>query len=106
MTDLKENRKVPIYENEPEIDRNFVTVLVLDLNEFTEYRKEHNILFESDLTYKEAVKLARGEYSLFDMVRLMNTSADFQTFDPNTHCYIPVDHKRKVVIAGGFDPIN
>ena len=105
MTYLKENRKIPIYENEPEIDKNFVTVLVLNLDEFTEYRKEHNILSESDLTYREAVKLAKGEYSLFDMVRLMNMSADFQTFDPDTHCYVPVDHKRKVVITGGFNPI-
>ena len=83
-----------------------ITILVLDLNEFTEYRKEHNILLESDLTYREVVKLSRGEYSLFDMVRLMNTNADFQTFNPDTHCYIPVDHRNKTIVSGGFDPIN
>ena len=66
---------VDLKENEPEIDRNYVTVLVLNLDEFTEYMKEHKILSENDLTYREAVKLARGEYSLFDMVRLMNTNA-------------------------------
>lgn len=97
---------VDLKENEPETDRNFVTVLVLDLNEFTEYRKEHKILSENDLTYREAVKLARGEYSLFDMVRLMNTDKAFQTFDPDTHCYIPVDHRNKTIVSGGFDLIN
>ena len=83
-----------------------ITVLVLDIDEFEEYKKEHNILSESDFTYKDALQLARGEYSLFDMVRLMNTSADFQTFDPDTHYYVPVSHKHKVIIAGGFDLIN
>ena len=83
-----------------------ITVLVLDIDEFEEYKKEHNILSESGFTYKDALQLARGEYSLFDMVRLMNTNADFQTFDPDTHCYIPVDHRNKTIVSGGFDPIN
>lgn len=95
-----------VINEESKVDLNEVSVLVIDMKTLDDYKEENNHKTENDLSYREAVKLAKGEYSLFDMVRLMNTSPEFQTFDPETNYYIAICHAEKRIIRGSFDLIN
>lgn len=80
-------------------DLNKIKVLVIPMDVFYEVRENNN----NNFTYSDAVKYAVTEYTLLDIVSLMNLAPEFHTYDMETHVYIPVCHETKNIISGGFN---
>ena len=80
-------------------DLNKVTVLVIPMEVFDEVRENNN----NNFTYSDSVKHAVTEYTLLNIVSLMNLAPEFHTYDMETHVYIPVCHESKNIISGGFN---
>lgn len=82
---------------------NVIVVTIDDLDNLLEQKNSKNLKNLENISYNDIIDISVGEYSLYDLIRLLNTSVDFHTFDLDTHLFIAVDHSKKEIVSQCLD---
>lgn len=82
---------------------NNVRVLVVNSDKVLNYLEEHGLHNREDIPYKDLLSMGVvAEYTLFDLVALLNMCLEDYSFNPEDVVYVPVDIITRQVVERGF----